>query len=89
MHKKKRHMGHRIALILILGLGLLGLELAYGNKKLQTEILILTAIFYVLWGLTHQHQNHSLNSKIVVEYILIATLGITALMFFVTGAFGI
>lgn len=89
MSKKTKHIGHRITLVLILGLGLLGLQLANPNKKIQTEILILTAIFYVFWGLTHHHQNHSLNSKIVVEYILIAALGISALLFFMTGAIGI
>ncbi len=89
MSKKTKHIGHRITLILILLLGLLSLQLAYANKKLQAEILILTAIFYVLWGLTHHHQNHSLNSKIVIEYILIAALGIAVLLFFITGAIGL
>lgn len=89
MSKKTKHIGHRITLILILGLGFLGLVLADPNKKLQTEILVLASVFYLIWGLTHHHQNHSLNSKIVIEYILIAALGLAALLFFVTGAFGL
>lgn len=89
MRKKIKHTGHYISLIFILLFGFLALSLSYGNKKLQTEIVILMAIFYIAWGILHHHQNHSLTSKIVVEYILIAALGIAALIFFLTGAFGI
>lgn len=89
MVKNKKHTGHYFFLIVILALGFLGIVSAYPNKKTQTEFLILVALLYVIWGLVHQHQNHSLNSKIVVEYILIAALGIAALLFFTMGAFGI
>lgn len=89
MSKKITHKGHYISLFLIFGFGLLGISLAYSSKKLQAEILILTAVFYVIWGILHHRVNHRLNSKIVIEYILIAALGITALMFFLNGAFGI
>ncbi len=89
MTNQRKHTGHYISLITILGLGFLGLMLAAPNKKLQTEFLILISIFYIIWGVIHHHQNHSLNSKIVVEYILIAAIGIAALLFFVSGAFGL
>lgn len=87
MAKKSKHTGHYISLALILGLGFLGLNLAYPNRILETEIIILTSIFYVIWGITHHAQNHSLNSKIVIEYILIAALGMAVLLFFITGVF--
>ncbi|MBI2195787.1 MAG: hypothetical protein HYU48_01965 [Candidatus Levybacteria bacterium] len=89
MAAKTKHTGHYFSLILILGLGLLGLKVAYPNRILETEIAILTAIFYVIWGIVHHHQNHSLNSKIVIEYILIAALGMAVLLFFIAGTFGI
>lgn len=87
MVKKSKHTGHYISLLLILGLGFLGLKLSYPNRILEMQIIILTAVFYVIWGITHHHQNHSLNSKIVIEYILIAALGIAVLLFFITGSF--
>ncbi|MEX2007666.1 MAG: hypothetical protein WD992_02745 [Candidatus Levyibacteriota bacterium] len=86
---KTKHTGHYFSLLLILGLGLIGLKIAYPNRILEMEIIILTAILYVVWGIVHHHQNHSLNSKIVVEYVLIAALGLAALLFFISGAFGI
>lgn len=86
--KKAKYISHHIPLMVILGFGVLAL-LASSSKKLQTEILILIAVFYVFWGIIHHHQNHSLNSKIVLEYILIAALGIAALLFFIMGAFGL
>ncbi len=89
MSKKMSHKGHYFSLVLILGLGLLALIFASPNKKLQTEIFIMISFFYIVWGVFHHGINHRLNSKIVVEYILIAALGIAALMFFLTGAFGI
>lgn len=87
MIKKSKHTGHYVSLLLILGLGFLGLKLSYPNRILEMQIIILTAVFYVIWGITHHHQNHSLNSKIVIEYILIAALGIAVLLFFITGSF--
>lgn len=89
MTSRSRHTGHYISLILILGLGLLALNFASPDKKLQTEILILTALSYVGWGIFHHYANHSLRSKIVIEYVLIAALGIAALIFFLTGILGI
>lgn len=89
MNKKNKHTGHYVSLILILILGLIGLQVAAFDKKLQAEIIILTALMYVLWGIIHHKLNHSLSSKIVIEYILIAALGLAALMFFLMGIFGI
>lgn len=89
MKNRYKHTGHYISLILILSLGILGLSLAYPDRKMQTEIVILTALAYVAWGVFHHRVNHSLRSKIVIEYVLIAALGIAALIFFLTGILGI
>lgn len=87
--KTNKHIGHYISLILILGLGFIALRFSYPNRKLEVSVLVLTVIFYVTWGIVHHAINHSLNSKIVVEYILIGSLGIAALVFLIMGAFGI
>lgn len=37
---------------------------------------IIFAIIYVLWGIWHHARSHHLNFRIVLEYFLIATLGV-------------
>jgi hypothetical protein len=87
--KVSKHIGHYISLFLIFAIGISGLLLFHSDKKLQMAFVILIAIFYIIWGIVHHAINHSLNSKIVVEYILIGSLGIAALVFLIMGAFGI
>ena len=87
--KKNRHAGHYLSLVLILCVGFSALAFSYPNKRLEMLILLLIAFFYACWGIFHHAINHSLSTKIVVEYILVAALGIAALLFFLTGAFGI
>jgi len=87
--KTTKHIGHYISLVSMFTFGILGLLLFREDKKLEMAVVILIAIFYVIWEIIHHYVNHSLNSKVVVEYILIGSLGIAALFFLMMGAFGI
>lgn len=87
MLSKSKHLGHYISLILILGFGIAAFSFASSHKSFQMAIIVLTALFYVFWGIFHHSSNHSLNTKIVIEYVLIGSLGIAALFFFLMGGF--
>ena len=65
------------------------ISLVAPNKLQQIGIFTLIALFYVIWGILHHFINHELNKKIVVEYILIATLGVAIMFFLLKGGFGI
>ena len=82
MYKKfKKHEGYYLSLFMILILGLLLTFLATPNFMFQTIIILITILFYVLWGILHHLINHELTAKIVIEYILIGLLGVSILFF--------
>lgn len=42
-------------------------------------VLIATVVFalgYILWGIIHQYRSHNFHTKIVLEYFLVALLGV-------------
>lgn len=90
MSKKiNEHVLYYISLIVIFALGIVLMFFATPNKQLQMLIFVIMAFFYCVWGLLHHLINHELSSKIVVEYILIGTLGVAIMFFLLKGGFGI
>lgn len=47
--------------------------------------VVITSLFYVGWGILHHFVHHDLNAKIVVEYVLIGSLGMTVVLFIIKG----
>jgi len=78
-----------ISLIFILSLGLFFIILASPNKNLQLILVLLTTLFYIVFGLAHHLINHDLNIKVVVQYVIIGVLGVTVIFFFLKGGLGI
>jgi len=90
MFKKiNEHVAYYISLIVIFALGAFLMSSTTSNKQLQMLIFVIMAFFYVIWGVLHHFINHELSSKIVVEYILIGTLGVAIMFFLLKGGFGI
>lgn len=83
------HLAYYISLILILGLGFLGAFLASPDRQLQMSIVVLTTFSYVGFGLLHHLISHDLNLKIVIEYVLIGSLGLSLIFFLMKGGLGI
>lgn len=81
------HPGYHISLIAILVAGVLIISFST-DKSFQLLTLILTAFFYVLWGVIHHHLHHDLTAKIVVEYVLMGALGISLVFLLLKGGFG-
>lgn len=85
MKLKGRDFEYYISLSIILGLGLLFVILASPNKTLQLILILLTTLFYILFGIVHHLINHDISVAIVLEYLLIGALGISILFFFLKG----
>lgn len=79
--KSKKHMYYYLAAGLIQIVGLLLIMNVGGNRQIQLAYVVLISLFYVGWGILHHKIHHDLHTKIVLEYIVMATLGI-ALMYF-------
>ncbi len=86
MHQRvKKHLLYYIFLLFLLSIGiLLGFQTAY-NRSLQIEVLILTALAYISWGIFHHVVEHNITAKIVIEYVLIGILGVVAVLFLIKG----
>jgi len=83
--KLQKHFGYYLSLSAILLLGLVLILLTSPNVKLQSLVILLTVFFYVLWGALHHLINHELSTRIMVEYVLIGTLGISIIFFMLMG----
>lgn len=79
----RKHLIYYLSLIFITGAGIFLSTQVFDNRETQIFIIFLTSLFYVSWGLIHHLLEHDLNSKIVVEYILIGTLGFSVVWFFI------
>lgn len=84
----KNHLGYYLSLLLILSAGFV---IAYNSsdKQFQLQVSVMTAFFYAFWGILHHAINHELSPKIVVEYVLMAALGITLVLFLLKGGFSL
>lgn len=77
----KKHFYYYLSLLGIVFLGvLLALQVSY-DRRLQALIVVIMTFFYVLWATLHHLINHDLTTKIMVEYILIGSLGMTIVLF--------
>lgn len=52
------------------------LSLFKGDRYSQFTIMVFFAAVYLLWGIIHHRIHRTLHVKIVIEYMLIAALGI-------------
>ncbi len=77
----KKHFWYYIALGVIQLFGL-GLIILFSNSR-QTQLLIILLIttIYTLFALLHHHLQHDLNSKVVIEYVLMGALGVSFAFF--------
>lgn len=89
MIKKDYHFGYYFFLITILTVGVLLIIRLSPEKNLQMLFLVGLSIIYALVGIIHHLLNHDLVGKIVVEYVLVALLGVAAAFFIFKGGFGI
>ncbi len=56
------------------------------DRKLQISIVIITSFLYVIWGIIHHRLHHNLTAKIVIEYSLIGSLGMSLIFFLMQGS---
>ncbi len=89
MKSNKSHLWYYLFLVLALTLGLVLIYSFSPNRQAQMSIVIGLSFLYLLIGLIHHLINHDLVAKIVIEYVLVAALGIAAAFFIFKGGFGI
>ena len=89
MKKKDYHLGYYFLLLTILIVGLIITWSLGPNKTYQFLSIVTLSIIYVIVGVIHHLLDHDLVGKIVIEYFLVALLGIAAAFFMFKGGIGI
>lgn len=82
---KGKHLIYYLSLIVILFLGIYLIIQSSYNRNLQLLVVLVTALFYILWGIIHHLINHDLTPKIMVEYLLMGGFGAAVALFFIKG----
>ena len=80
----KNHLGHYISLFAVFAVALFFI-VSVPDKQTQVLIASFAAFFYVFWGIFHHALHHDLSAKIVVEYVLIGSLGLALILFLLKG----
>lgn len=81
----KKHIGYYISFVVIIAASIFLIFQSIGNKMLTMEFVGLFAMFYVVWGLLHHIVHHGLTLRVVIEYIVVAILGVAVIFFILNG----
>jgi hypothetical protein len=46
-----------------------------GNKNYQQAIIIGLSLLYIVWGVIHHEKENTLQTRVMLEYVLFALLG--------------
>jgi hypothetical protein len=76
MKRLAKHLPHYTSLIGILLAGALGFYLFSYDRLFQASVASAVAVAYVAWGLIHHHLHKDLHWTVVVEYLVVASLGL-------------
>ena len=86
---KNYHFEYYFFLLTVLVVGLFVIWRLGPDKNLQMLAFMGLSILYAVIGIAHHLLNHDLVGKIMIEYILVAALGVAASFFIFKGGFGL
>lgn len=76
MKRIAKHLPHYLSLIGILLAGLVGLYFFSYDKLFQAGVASAMAIAYIGWGVVHHSIHRDLSLSVVIEYLMVASLGL-------------
>ena len=59
---------------MILDIGAFSFYYLRYNPRYQVEVLLITSLAYVAWGIIHHISENDIHLKVILEYLLIALL---------------
>lgn len=71
-----KQLPHYLSLIGVFIAGIIGIYLFSYDKFFQMAIVIAVAASYVTWGIVHHWIHKDLYLSIVIEYLVVAVLGV-------------
>lgn len=76
MKHLSKHLPHYLSLVGIFAAGIIGIYFFSYDRDFQMGIVIAMAAAYVVWGIIHHWLHKDLYFSVVVEYLVIAALGV-------------
>jgi len=80
MKRITKHLPHYVPLIGIMVAGVIGFIIFSYDRTFQVAIVVSLTISYVVWGIIHHILHRDLDLSVVIEYLLIATLGLLVIL---------
>ncbi|HUV42580.1 MAG TPA: hypothetical protein VMY36_01595 [Patescibacteria group bacterium] len=76
-----KDLKHYLALIAFLSIGLGCFLLFNYNRQIQIGIALIMSAVYVVWGIVHHSIKKELHIRIILEYVLVATVASVIVVF--------
>lgn len=76
MKKFAKDISHYLPLLGIFALGVLAFALFSFDRLFQVAVSIAIAAAYVVWGVVHHYLHGDLHLSVIIEYIVVASLGL-------------
>lgn len=71
----KEHIQHYSSLIGILIVTVAGYFVFSFSKEYQLALITAASLAYVTWGITHHYIHKDLSIQVIIEYMVVASLG--------------
>jgi c-di-AMP phosphodiesterase-like protein len=75
-----KHLFHYIPLVMIFVGGVFAFAAFSYNKLSQIMVTVAVAVAYVIWGIIHHLIHKDLYLSTVIEYIVVASLGLVVVL---------
>lgn len=83
----RKHLFYYITLVALIATAVLLMKQFASQKQLQMTLVVVLAVCYVFWGVLHHYLHHNLRARIVLEYVAVGALGVTAILLIFKGVF--
>lgn len=74
-----RHIQHYLPLLGIFGAGVIGFYVFSYDRLFQFFIAVAVSLSYVTWGVVHHYLHEDFHLSILIEYLVIAILGLVVI----------
>ena len=71
-----KNLPHYLPLLGIFAFGILAFILFSYDASFQMAVVVAIAVSYVIWGIIHHHLHRDLHASVIVEYLIVAALGV-------------
>lgn len=75
----RAHLLHYILLVVIMAIGIFGFWYFSFNRNLRFAVVAFSVFGYVLWGVWHHYIEKRLSWSVVLEYLLLSLVVLSAL----------